>query len=287
MTPTRLQTTGNSKTWVWSAVLFSQPLVIPQRRSVLPYRAAAAALILSYSTSLWTLLSCGAAAVVAVWSTSGGPQGRRTMQFWGENPGSYQRDLQDCWYHRFHKTRRSFCFPNRTTAAPSVGVPRVSGEVWRLIKEVQWFTVSKSDFFCCCLPVDAGLVISASLSSEVDGWKLRWDHLLSDRQLQLKSIVMLCVECREIKGCRQLTQISNLPVPENILTRPRLSVVNSPSYITDKPPRTNECLQRQSLRWRALLSQHRSINSVQRGKFCFTWLNDKKSIFKNSRREQF
>lgn len=32
-----------------------------------------------------------------------GPQGRRTMQFWGENPRSYQHDLQDCWYHRFRK----------------------------------------------------------------------------------------------------------------------------------------------------------------------------------------
>ena len=32
-----------------------------------------------------------------------GPQGRSTMQFWGGNPRSYQRDLQDCWYYWFHK----------------------------------------------------------------------------------------------------------------------------------------------------------------------------------------
>lgn len=38
-----------------------------------------------------------------VWSTSGGPQGRHTMQFWGGNLRSYQRDLQYCHYHWFHK----------------------------------------------------------------------------------------------------------------------------------------------------------------------------------------
>lgn len=29
----------------------------------------------------------------------GGPQGRHTMQFWGGNLRSYQRDLQYCHYH--------------------------------------------------------------------------------------------------------------------------------------------------------------------------------------------
>lgn len=33
----------------------------------------------------------------------GGPQGRHTMQFWGGNLRSYQRDLQYCHYHWFHK----------------------------------------------------------------------------------------------------------------------------------------------------------------------------------------
>lgn len=46
--------------------------------------------------------------------------------------------------------------------------PRVSGEVRRLIKEVQPFTVSKLDALFR-FPVGAGLYISASVSSEVDG----------------------------------------------------------------------------------------------------------------------
>lgn len=33
-----------------------------------------------------------------------GSEGRSTMQFWGRNPRPYQCDLQDRWYHWFHKT---------------------------------------------------------------------------------------------------------------------------------------------------------------------------------------
>lgn len=59
-------------------------------------------------------------------------------------------------------------------------------------------------------------------------------------------------------------------------------MAKSPSYIKEKPRWTTTV---KSVVKGFVLSQHRSISSVQRGKFCFNC--DKKSIFKKSRREEF